>query len=79
MQTKFDTIYTADEPVKIILDTDIGPDCDDAGAIAVLHTLATQGAAEILGIAHCTSNMEPSTFIPVTPNYPIVKQGRFNN
>jgi inosine-uridine nucleoside N-ribohydrolase len=56
MQAKFNTIYTVDEPVKIILDTDIGPDCDDAGAIAVLHTLATQGAAEILGIAHCTSN-----------------------
>jgi len=42
--------------VPIILDTDIGPDCDDAGALAVLHALADMGEAEILGVMHCTSN-----------------------
>lgn len=35
---------------KIILDTDIDTDCDDAGALAVLHTLANRGEAEILGV-----------------------------
>jgi len=35
---------------NIILDTDIDTDCDDAGAIALLHTLNTQGECEILGI-----------------------------
>ncbi|MFD0677542.1 MULTISPECIES: nucleoside hydrolase [unclassified Paenibacillus] len=44
------------KPVKIILDTDIGPDCDDAAALAVLHALASRGEAEILGITHCTSS-----------------------
>lgn len=43
-------------PVPIILDTDIGPDCDDAGAVAVLHALARSGEAEIVGMFHCTSS-----------------------
>ena len=43
-------------PVPIILDTDIGPDCDDAGAMSVLHALANNNEAEILGIMCCTSN-----------------------
>ena len=34
--------------VKIILDTDISPDYDDVGAMAVLHALAKRGEAEIL-------------------------------
>jgi inosine-uridine nucleoside N-ribohydrolase len=43
-------------PQALILDTDIGPDCDDAGALAVLHRLTARGEAEILGVTHCTSN-----------------------
>ena len=35
-------------PVKIIFDTDMDTDCDDAGALAVLHALTDQGEAEIL-------------------------------
>ena len=38
-------------PVKIIFDTDMCGDCDDAGALAVLHALADRGEAEILAIA----------------------------
>ena len=33
---------------KIIYDTDMDTDCDDAGALAILHTLADRGEAEIL-------------------------------
>jgi len=33
---------------KIVLDTDIGLDCDDPGALAVLHALADLGECEIL-------------------------------
>ncbi|HHT29158.1 nucleoside hydrolase [Petrimonas mucosa] len=36
------------ETVKIIFDTDMGPDYDDVGAIAVLHALADRGECEIL-------------------------------
>lgn len=35
-------------PVKIIFDTDMGPDYDDVGAITVLHALASKGECEIL-------------------------------
>jgi len=36
------------EKVKIIFDTDMGPDYDDVGAITVLHSLAAKGECEIL-------------------------------
>ncbi len=37
------------DPVPIIFDTDMDTDCDDAGAMAVLHALADRGECEILG------------------------------
>lgn len=37
-----------DSPVKIIFDTDLGPDYDDVGALAFLHAMADSGKAEIL-------------------------------
>ncbi|KAA5544708.1 nucleoside hydrolase [Roseiconus nitratireducens] len=40
----------ADAPVKVIFDTDMASDCDDAGALAVLHALADAGEAEILAV-----------------------------
>ena len=39
--------------IKILFDTDIGCDCDDAGAMAVLHELANQGECSILAVTHC--------------------------
>ena len=41
--------------VKVILDTDICPDYDDVGAMAVLHSLAKRGEAEILATATCNA------------------------
>jgi len=38
-------------PVRIIFDTDMDSDCDDAGALALLHVLADRGEAEILAVA----------------------------
>jgi hypothetical protein len=35
---------------NIIFDTDIGSDCDDAGALAILHKLADKGEVNILGV-----------------------------
>lgn len=37
-----------EEPVNVIFDTDMGPDYDDVGAIAILHALADSGKANIL-------------------------------
>ncbi len=44
------------EPVKILLDTDIGGDCDDAGAMALLHRLCDLGEAELLAVTHCAAS-----------------------
>jgi len=37
-------------PVQLIIDTDLGFDVDDVGAIAIGHALANQGEADILAI-----------------------------
>jgi pyrimidine-specific ribonucleoside hydrolase len=37
-------------PVQLIIDTDLGFDVDDVGAISVAHALADQGRVDILGI-----------------------------
>ncbi len=50
----FITLGSYSDPVPIIFDTDMDTDCDDAGALAMLHTLATRGEAKIL--ATCVSS-----------------------
>jgi inosine-uridine nucleoside N-ribohydrolase len=42
------------QPVNIIFDSDMGPDYDDAGAIAILHALADKGEANILATVAST-------------------------
>lgn len=39
---------TITDPVKIIFDSDMGPDYDDVGALTMLHAFADSGKAEIL-------------------------------
>ena len=36
------------EPVHLILDTDLGPDYDDVGAVALMHALADSGQVNVL-------------------------------
>jgi len=53
----FSTLYAQTsnrQSVSIILDTDIGPDYDDVGAMAVLHALADRG--EVIPLAVIASN-----------------------
>ena len=49
------------EPLKygkraVIFDTDIGPDCDDAGALALLAYYVRKYGVRFLGAVNCTSN-----------------------
>jgi hypothetical protein len=44
-------------PIKIILDTDMGSDCDDAGALALLHRYADLGMAEIVGCIYSSGKV----------------------
>lgn len=44
------------QKTNIIFDTDIGCDCDDAGALAVLHHYSDLGRVNILAVTFCTSS-----------------------
>jgi inosine-uridine nucleoside N-ribohydrolase len=50
---------TKEAPVAIIFDTDIAPDYDDVGALAMLHAFADKGEAKIL--ATISSNAAETT------------------
>ena len=39
-------------PIKVILDSDMGSDCDDVGALAMLNEYANQGKVKILGVIY---------------------------
>ncbi len=59
-------------PQKIIFDTDMTGDCDDAGALAVLHALADRGEAEILAIAtnrKCSTNASAAACAAINTYY----------
>lgn len=51
------THYTSQKPVKIIFDTDMGSDCDDAGALALLHKYADMDKAEIIGCIYSSGKV----------------------
>src|SRR5688572_24030052 len=42
-------------PVPVIFDTDIAPDYDDVGAMALLHAFADKGEAKILATISCNT------------------------
>ncbi len=42
---------------KIIFDTDIGEDCDDAGALSILDEAVKSGICELLGVTISTRNL----------------------
>ncbi len=42
--------------VNIILNTDIGCDADDVGALALLNSFSNLSEANVLAVTHCTSN-----------------------
>ncbi len=83
-------IYSQQKPqkarVNLILDTDIGPDYDDVGAMAVLHTLADSGYVKILAVAASNQSKYAAGVLDVLntyfkrPNVPVgVVRGRSVN
>ena len=57
------------DKVRLILDTDIGCDCDDAGAMAVMHALARCGEVDILAVTHCYGGMDGVSCIDAINRY----------
>jgi pyrimidine-specific ribonucleoside hydrolase len=56
-------------PVSVILDTDIGPDYDDVGAMALLHAFADSGKAKILATVSCNQSKYSVGVLSVLNNY----------
>ncbi len=50
-------------PVKLILDTDMGNDIDDALALAMIHSLQSRGECELLGVVTSKDNPMSAPFI----------------
>ncbi|MHB1305528.1 MAG: nucleoside hydrolase [Limisphaerales bacterium] len=50
------TGQSAEPPVKIIFDTDVDRDCDDIGALFLLHGAVERGEAELLATMACISS-----------------------
>ena len=46
----------AEPPPNIIFDTDMGPDCDDVGALFILHGAVERGEAKLLATMGCVSS-----------------------
>jgi inosine-uridine nucleoside N-ribohydrolase len=55
--------------VPIIFDTDMGPDVDDAGALAILHVLTDRGEAKILATMSANQNHWSARAIDVINTY----------
>ena len=48
----------AEDPVNIIFDSDVDHDCDDIGALFMLHGAVERGEAKLLATIGCTSTDE---------------------
>ncbi|MBC2593712.1 nucleoside hydrolase [Ruficoccus amylovorans] len=51
------------EPVRLILDTDMGNDIDDALALAMLHAMQSRGECELLGVISSKAHELSPVFI----------------
>ena len=74
---------TAKEPVKLIFDTDMGNDIDDAMALAMIHSLVSRGECELLAVTVTKDHPQAAPFVDLIntfygrPDIPIgvVKDG----
>ena len=60
---------TTPRPVPVIFDTDMGPDYDDVGAIAMLHAFADSGRATILATIASTNYQNVAGVLNVLNTY----------
>ena len=63
------TYSTFGQPTKIIFDTDIAPDYDDVGAMALLHAFADKGEIEILATISCNTFETTAATLSVLNTY----------
>ena len=54
---------------KVVLDTDIGGDYDDVGALATMHALADLGECEVLAVGSCSTSRDAVPCIEILNDY----------
>lgn len=59
----FHAIAQAGEPVRLILDTDIGNDVDDALAMAMIHALENRGEVRLLAVTITKDNRYAASYV----------------
>ena len=50
-------------PVPVIFDTDIGGDCDDVAALAMLHALESRGRCRLLAVTVTGDHPQAAPFV----------------
>ena len=56
---------SAESPVKLIFDTDMGNDCDDVQALAMIHALQSRGECELLAVTVTKDHTLAAPFVDV--------------
>jgi inosine-uridine nucleoside N-ribohydrolase len=56
-------LLTAQEPMRLIFDTDMGNDVDDAMALAMIHTLETRGVCKLLAVTITKDHPKAGPFV----------------
>ncbi|MGC9971003.1 MAG: nucleoside hydrolase [Bryobacteraceae bacterium] len=62
-------VAAAGEPVRIIFDTDMGNDVDDALALALLHACESRGEARILAVTITKDNPWAAAFVDLLDSF----------
>jgi inosine-uridine nucleoside N-ribohydrolase len=62
-------LAAAAEPVRIVFDTDLGNDVDDALALALLHACETRGQARILAVTITKDNPWAAAFVDLLDTF----------
>src|SRR5579871_4322167 len=59
----------AAEPLRVIFDTDMGNDVDDALALAILHALESRGEAKLLAVTITKDNPYAAALVDVIDTF----------
>ena len=63
------TVCCAASPVRLILDTDIGNDIDDALALAMVHALANRGEVQLLAVTITKDNVYCAPYVDLVNTF----------
>jgi inosine-uridine nucleoside N-ribohydrolase len=62
-------LAAAREPVRLIFDTDMGNDVDDALALAIIHALETRGEAKLLAVTLTKDNKYAAPYVDLLDTF----------